>query len=148
MTFYLNPFWRAVWTDYTNFDYFPTISGVFPVRGWDIRFQGSIGRHNPDDWNFGANEMFQWRKSRSLTNPVCFSSLQVAEKTRSMSWSTGMQKLFPTIASKSVTNCDISSRMNSLQWWPIETDRQKRFLLCISSHWDYENKQMYRKKTL
>ena len=33
-----------------------------------------------------------------------------------------------------------------LQWWPIETDRQKRFLLCTSNHWDYENKQCTIKK--
>ena len=29
----------------------------------------------------------------------------------------------------------------SLQWWPNEILRQKRFLLCINNHWKYENKQ-------
>ena len=28
-----------------------------------------------------------------------------------------------------------------IQWWPDESLRQKRFLLCINNHWKYENKQ-------
>ena len=33
-----------------------------------------------------------------------------------------------------------------VQWWPIETRWQKHSLLCLSNHWDYENKQCTIKK--
>lgn len=68
--------------------------GVLTVWRWNIRFEITIGSNHADYGNFWTNELLWRRECSSITNKLCVSSFEVAQKTRSVSWSCFMCESF------------------------------------------------------